>query len=209
MDAFALNSLPTDAHLLKVTAQPATHRGRAALRVELSQEAVAEGDYGDSNTMVVLPGEFGDGEIEVELLGTRGPTAPPAARGFIGIAFHVAPDASSFEALYLRPTNGRADDPVRRQRAVQYFAYPEWKFGRLREETPGVYESAADIGPDEWTRVRIAVEGSQARLYVGGAAEPALVVSDLKLGASRRGAIGLWVDIGTEGYFANLVVRHR
>ena len=35
--------------------------------------------------------------------------------------------------------------------AVQYFAYPDWKFDRLREEFPdGRYEAGADIGPDEW-----------------------------------------------------------
>ena len=40
--------------------------------------------------------------------------------------------------------------------------------------------------------------------------EPVLAVADLKLGATARGAVGLWVDIGTEGYFADLrVVHHR
>jgi hypothetical protein len=56
--------------------------------------------------------------------------------------------------------------------------------------------------------VRLAVAGRRAHLFVGAAVEPALVVSELKLGPQRRGAIGLWVDIGAEGYFANLTVRH-
>jgi len=36
-----------------------------------------------------------------------------------------------------------------------------------------------------------------------------LTVEDLKLGPAARGAVGLWVDIGTEGYFANLRIVHR
>jgi hypothetical protein len=33
-----------------------------------------------------------------------------------------------------------------------------------------------------------------------------LIVNDLKHGANAAGAIGLFVDIGTEGYFKDLVV---
>jgi hypothetical protein len=36
--------------------------------------------------------------------------------------------------------------------------------------------------------------------------EPSLIVNDLKHGASASGAIGLWVDIGTEGFFADLKI---
>jgi catechol-2,3-dioxygenase len=53
---------------VKVLAQPATRHGRPALRVELSPEAVAAQDYVDSDTFVVLPVDFGDGEIELDLL---------------------------------------------------------------------------------------------------------------------------------------------
>lgn len=35
------------------------------------------------------------------------------------------------------------------------------------------------------------------------------MVNDMRLPATRRGAIGLFVDIGTEGYFANLKVTPR
>jgi hypothetical protein len=43
-------------------------------------------------------------------------------------------------------------------------------FAKLRQETPGKYESYADMGP---------------------------------------GGIGLWVDLGTEGYFADVKVTPR
>jgi hypothetical protein len=208
---FALDTVPTDALLHKVTLQSAAYQGRTALRVELAPETVAAQDYVDSNTFVVVPVDFGDGEIEVDLLGKLQSTAPPDARGFIGIAFRIAPDCSTFEAVYLRPTNGRTDDPVRRQRAVQYFAYPDWKFDRLRRETPGRYEAGADIGPDEWLHMRLVVAGEQVQMYLDGRGNgaPLLVVKDLKLGATAHGAVGLWVDIGTEGYFANLRIVRR
>lgn len=198
----------TDWHAALRLARPIR---RAAVRVELAPATVAAQDYVDSNTFVVVPVDFGDGEIEVDLLGKLQATAPPYARGFIGVAFRIAPDCSTFEAVYLGPTNGRAEDPARRQHAVQYFAYPDWKFDRLRRETPGRYEAGADIGPDEWLHLRLVVAGERAQLYldgVGGGA-PVLTVEDLKLGPAARGAVGLWVDIGTKGYFANLSIVHR
>ena len=205
-NVFALDAVPMDARMHKVTAQSALYQGRAALRVELAPATVAAGDYEDSNTFVVIPVDFGDAEIEVDLLGKLQATAPPHARGFIGVAFRIAPDSSTFEAVYLRPTNGRAEDLVRRQHTVQYFAYPDWKFDRLRRETPGRYEAGADIGPEEWLHMRLVVAGEQVQVYLDGLGNgaPLLLVKDLKLGPTAHGAVGLWVDIGTEGYFANL-----
>ena len=61
-----------------------------------------------------------------------------AARGFVGIAFGVAPDVSGFECFYLRPTNGRADDQVRRiETPVQYVSFPELPWYRLRKDFRG------------------------------------------------------------------------
>jgi hypothetical protein len=82
---------------------------------------------------------------------------------------------------------------------------PDYPWQRLRTETPGVYESYVDLETGAWTHVRIEVTGVRARLYVNGAAQPALVVNDLKRGATA-GAIGLWVGPGTEAYFRNLSV---
>jgi hypothetical protein len=42
-------------------------------------------------------------------------------------------------------------------------------------------------------------------LYVHGAAEPCLIVNDLKLGDSS-GAVALWIGPGTEGYFTGLAI---
>ena len=64
--------------------------------------------------------EFGDGTIEAEIAGSPAPNAPEGARGFVGIAFRVQPDLRTYDAFYLRPTNGRADDQVRRNHTTQY-----------------------------------------------------------------------------------------
>ena len=45
----------------------------------------------------------------------------------------------------------------------------------------------------------------RARLFVNRAAQPALIVNDLKRGVTS-GAIGLWIGAGTEAYFRNLNV---
>jgi hypothetical protein len=149
--------------------------------------------------------DFKDGTIEVELAGLPGPGASNTARGFVGVAFRSAPAAAAFDCFYLRPTNGRADDQLRRNHSTQYVSEPEYGWERLRTESPGVYESYVDLETGAWTHVRIEVSGVHARLFVNGAAQPALIVNDLKRGAAS-GAIGLWVGPGTEAYFRNLQV---
>jgi len=77
----------------------------------------------------------------------------------------------------------------------------------LRREEPEKYESYVDVALDEWIALKIVIRGSQAKLHINGAAQPSLVVSDLKLGASQRGGIGYWIETGTVGYFSDLRAR--
>lgn len=65
-----------------------------------------------------------------------------------------------------------------------------------------------DLVPGEWTRVRIEVSGTEARLYVHGAEQPCLIVKDLKRGAAE-GALALWIGPGTEAHFRALRVTPR
>src|SRR4029077_16728023 len=122
------------------------------------------------------------------------------------IAFRMKDRGAKFECFYLRPTNGRAEDQLRRNHSVQYESFPEYPWYRLRKENPGVYESYADMEAGAWTKIRIEVTGAKARLYVNGAAEPSLVVNDLKMGEGR-GDIALWTTTETDGYFPNLTVK--
>ena len=202
-----MSALLEGAELRGVLAVPGSHEGREALRVRLAP-AVAAGlpgvDYVDQPTFVLLPIEFDRGVIEVDVAGSLLDDAPDYARGFAGLAFHVTDDA--FESVYLRPTNGlrASPPPPRDQRALQYFAYPEHPFDRLRDERPGVYEAAADIGEGSWHRLRVEVAADAVTASVDGAV--VLRAAPL-LPAARGGRIGLWVDIGTTACFADLVVE--
>jgi hypothetical protein len=196
--AFAQSADKLELH--KVRAEAAEYKGKKSLHVIQTPDAKGE------DTLAIVAGtEFRDGTIEVEVAGAPAAGAMEGARGFIGVAFRVQSGASKYELFYLRPTNGRADDQLRRNHSTQYVSFPEWPWQRTRQESPGLYESYVDLQPGVWTRVRIVVNGTKARLYVHGAEQPCLIVNDLKLG-SAKGAIGLWVGPGTDGYFANLRV---
>jgi hypothetical protein len=70
---------------------------------------------------------------------------------------------------------------------------PAFPWEKLRSETPGVYESYVDLETGAWTHVKIEVSGVRARLFVNGAAQPTLIVNDLKRGATRRAVrISMW-----------------
>ncbi len=142
----------------------------------------------------------------MELTGAPAPGAPEGARGFVGIAFRLRSDNATYDAFYLRPTNGRAEDQERRNHSAQYISHPEWPWDRLRKETPSKYEAYVDLVPGQWTKVKIEVRGAQARLYVHDNQQPTLIVNDVKTGAQGTGAIALWLDIGTVAHFRNLTV---
>jgi hypothetical protein len=183
-----------------------TYRGRRAVRL-LEPDPPAGGTQATETSLaIVTESNFKDGTIEAEVAGLPRGGASETARGFIGIAFRVQPRAAAFEAVYLRPTNGRADDQLRRNHSTQYISYPQYPWERLRKEAPGVYESYVDLEPGVWTRIKITVSGHRARLYVNGAAQPCLIVNDLKLGETG-GQVALWIGPETEGYFSRLSVQ--
>jgi hypothetical protein len=183
-------------------AEVVAYRGRRALHLTPS---TAPGS-GKAVVAIVTGADFGDGTIEVDVAGAPRAGAPADSRGFIGVEFRLSERGARGEIVYLRPSNGRADDQLRRNHAVQYESMPDFPWHRLRKESPGVYESYADLETGAWTKMRIAVSGTTARLFVNGAEQPTLVVNDLKLGASR-GAVALWSHASTDGYFSNLRVE--
>jgi hypothetical protein len=161
----------------------------------------------DEPTFVKIRGiKFTNGTIEAMVLSRLLKNAPESARGFIGIAFRVNDSSSRFESIYLRPANARAENQGRRNHSIQYFAYPDYKFERLRKESPEQYESYTDMELNEWIRMRIEVRGNHAQLFINNYKQPSLIVNDLKHGPNESGAIGLWVDIGTEGFFTDLKI---
>ncbi|MEJ5146462.1 family 16 glycoside hydrolase [Sphingobacterium sp. MYb388] len=184
------------------TSMSITHiKGQKAVRV-VKSAAVKEDD--EATYVKINDFNFKNGVIEV--LSRLLPDAPAHARGFIGLAFRINEDDSKFESIYVRPTNSTADDQLRRNRTIQYFSYPNFKFTHSRATAPGQYESYAPIALDEWIKLKIEVNGDQAKLFINGSKQPYLIVNDLKMGADQSGSLGLFVDIGTEGFFRNLKV---
>lgn len=177
-------------------------KGRSAIQIIAKPDAANASSYA-----VVKNASFRDGAIEVDLAGQPAAGAFVDARGFIGIAFRLQGDGR-YEYIYLRPTNGRADDQVRRNHSTQYSSFPDFDFARSRQEAPEKYESYADLQPGVWTHYKIEVEGRKARLYVNGAEQPCLIVNDLKH-EPLEGGVALWVGPGTEGYFSNLKITAR
>lgn len=161
----------------------------------------------DEPTYVKLKNvDFSDGTIEIKMLSrVQNPSPFEFAQGFIGLAFRIDAQDKAFESIYLRPKVGRSEDQNSRNHTVQYFSYPDFKFKRLRQEFPGTYETAAPVNIEEWITFRIEVKGTRAELFVNNAKYSTLVVPKM-LGKTRSGGIGLWVDIGTEGYFKDLKI---
>jgi hypothetical protein len=187
--------------LVNAKAEVVNYRGRRAVRLN-----PAPGNANET-LLAILPGShFKNGTIQVDLAGSPRAGSPPTSRGFIGIAFRVQQQGTKFECFYVRPTNARADDQLRRNHSAQYISAPDFLWERLRKDTPGVYESYVDLEAGAWTTLKIVVAGTKAQLYVNNAKEPCLIVNDLKL-AESEGRIALWSDSTTDGYFSQLTLH--
>ena len=170
----------------EATASPGTKGG-----VHLSEK--------DGNGVVWVEGsDFAEGTIEVDVRGRD-----VLQRSFLGVAFHRKDD-NTYEAVYLRPFNFRAEDPARHQHAVQYISVPDYDWPRLRKEFPEEFENPVDksVVPTDWVPLRVVVKGATVQIFVGGVKAPTLEVR--KLGSLDRGAVGLWVGNSSDGDFANL-----
>jgi hypothetical protein len=142
--------------------------------------------------------EFSNGTIELDIKGKD-----VQQQSFVGVAFHGV-DETTFDAVYFRPFNFKAEDPARRIRAVQYVSHPTYTWNKLRAEHPGQYEKAVSPAPDPngWFHARIVVASPKVSVFVEDAKEPSLVVTQLS--ERRKGLVGLWVGNTSGGEFANL-----
>ena len=209
---FALEST-AGLRLHNVSAEAATLDGKKGVRLTRSAEAARQaatmtaGQLNLFEELAVIEGiEFSSGMIEAEVAGEPAAGAGTGARGFVGIAFRLQPDLRTYDAFYVRPANGRVEDQERRNRSTQYISHPQWPWFRLRQETPGKYESYVDLVPGGWTKIRIEVRGDKARLFVHDNPQPVLIVNDVKSGGAARGGVALWIGPGTVAHFRNLVI---
>ncbi len=194
-------------------AEPVTYKGKKGIKVvgtakpPTGRPAQGERRQPPPRPLVLIEGvEFNNGAIEVEIAGLPRSDAGRQARGFVGVAFRMQEDLKTYDCFYLRPTNGRAEDQLRRNHSAQYTSHPEWPWNRLRKETPGKYETHVDLVSGDWTKVKIVVDGEKARLFVHGNEQPTLVVNDVKSGPDAKGAVALWLEGSTEAYFRNLKI---
>lgn len=203
---------PSDFRLNHVTLELESRREPPVFRMLMPKSATQDPtreQLADRDFMAWLPIDFGDGVIEVEVFSQLLADAPAYARGFIGVSYRID-DAGRFESIYLRPTNSVADDQVRRNHTVQYVAFPDYRFDRLRKEAPAKYESYADVSTGRWIAMRLVVKGARTELFLDRKPTPALIVSDMKLGESQRGGVGIWLESGTLARFRNLrIVQGR
>lgn len=159
-----------------------------------------------ANGVVWLDGvNFTEGTIECDILGK----SAPRGSNFPGVVFHGADD-STFDCVYFRPFNFRAENPENASHAVQYVSPPLWTWQKLRAEKTGQYEKPIAPPPvgDAWFHAKIVVAGRKVSVFVNGAAKPCLEVE--KLNDRTGGRIGIsGGDAGDGGHFANLKVTPK
>ena len=144
--------------------------------------------------------ELGNGTIEFDLKGKD-----VQGQSFVGVAFHGV-DSSTYDAIYFRPFNFKAEDPARRSHAVQYISHPTYTWQKLRAERPGIFVQPVNPAPDPnaWFHVRVVVASPKVSVFVGDAKEPCLVVT--RLNDRTNGLVGLWVGNNSGGDFADLKI---
>lgn len=178
--------------------------GQPALRVVKKDKI----DLPDENTYARLDGvQFHNGVIEAKFMSRLLPGAPGHARGFLGIVFRANEDDSEFESFYVRPTNGRGcTDPARKAHGCQYFSYPGYTFSYFREFGVTKYEAPVKLALNEWFTLKAVIQDRRGEFYLNGGGKPVLVVEDMKHGKGRHGSVGVFVDIGTEGFLSEFNV---
>jgi len=208
LDGLEIKAVPEKSgEPVKVKADIANYKGRRALHMLNDDTTMTARTASGGESLAIVKGsDFKDGTIEFDMVGMPRQGSNSQSRGFIGVAFHIQGDVEKFENFYLRFTNGRSDDQLRRNHSTQYTSFPDFPWHRLRQENPGLYESYVDIEQNAWTSIKIVVEGTKAELYVNGADQPCLIVNDLKLGETH-GRVALWTGSDTEAYFSNLRIK--
>jgi hypothetical protein len=176
------------------TAEAVKAEGKSAVRL------LAEGDSANGIAGLALADgvEFTTGTLEIDL---KGKSVRPS---FLGVAFNVTGE-KTFEAVYFRPFNFQAEGEFK-TRAVQYLAWPEHTWEKLRQNRPGRFEGPVGSvpNPDQWFHARIEVGQEQVRVYINEAKEPCLTVD--RLAEVRKGRpVGLFVDTA-EGLYASFKV---
>ncbi|MEM7572408.1 MAG: hypothetical protein AAF433_05890 [Bacteroidota bacterium] len=170
-----------------------------------------EGDYqgirlseADNSGMAWLVGEnFSTGTLEFDVKGRDG-----FQSSFVGLAFH-GQNNQNYEAIYFRPFNFQAEEVIRRAHGVQYIAEPHYSWHVLRRLQPLEFESQVkptNIKATDWFHVRLEVDETHVRVFVNDNPQPSLEAERIRTDLTD-GSVGFWVGSGSDGRFANLVIK--
>jgi len=136
--------------------------------------------------------EFENGIIEVDV-------AVDGTRSYPGIVFRVQSERD-YERFYIRPHRaGLYPD------ALQYTPVFNGIEGWQLYSGEG-YTAEASIPTNEWIRLRMEIQGRQARVFINNSSKPALLIDDLKHGESK-GAIGVLGPRDGTAFFSNFRYR--
>ena len=145
--------------------------------------------------------DFRTGTIKIEMRGKD-----VLQKSFIGIAFH-GKDDTTYDAVYCRPFNFLATDPVRKIHAIQYISHPIYTWKKLREERNGIFEKEIKNPPDpnDWFTMTLVIENKTIKAFINDAEIPSLEVE--KLTTIQSGKLGIFVGGGSGGDFQNVFIN--
>lgn len=144
--------------------------------------------------------EFRTGTIEIDLKGENTP-----GRSFVGLAFNIQND-STYEAIYFRAFNFKAQDEIRRKRSIQYVYHPTYTWRKLRTEHEGQYESEYlnAPNPQEWFSTRIVIDDKEVTVIDPNTDQVLLKVD--RLSDTKSSKIGLWAGNNSKGGYRALQI---
>ena len=138
--------------------------------------------------------EFENGIIEVEIAVTG-----HKVRSYPGIVFRMQSERN-YERFYVRPHRASLYPD-----ALQYTPVINGIAGWQLYNGEG-FTASVDFPPHQWVHLRMEILGTQARLYIEEAKQPALVIHELKHGLSK-GTIGLLGPTDGSAYFSNFTYK--
>ncbi len=137
---------------------------------------------------------FENGVIEFDV-------AVNGERSYPGVLFRIA-SRGNHERVYLRPhhaNTARVPDVV--QYVAAFNGIDSWQLYGGDGKT-----AYADLPTGRWLHVRVEVSGTQARVFLDGAEQPALEIHELQRGMSK-GGLGLLGPADGSAYFSDFRFR--
>ena len=134
--------------------------------------------------------DFENGIIEVDIA-----VKDNKVRGYPGIIFRMQ-SPENYERFYIRPHRASLYPD-----ALQYMPVINgvecWQLYNGDGYTANAY-----IPAKQWIHIKMEISGTQARIFLDGAAQPSLAILRLKHGTSK-GTLGLMGQKGGNAYFSN------